>query len=328
MTTIYLATSGGVSVVRGTGQAWSGLTQLKDQPVECVLVDPRDANVAYCGTFGSGLYQTTDAGLNWSPCAGLASRNVSALAMNATGSLFAGTEPSEVYRSGDGGATWTSFPPLTKLPSASKWSFPPRPHTHHVKAILPDHHDPDDLHVAVEAGALVRSCRAGSQWIDRVPSAPMDTHRLLADPLEPRRLFSAAGDGFFQSEDDGETWRRQDEGLEETYCWSLAISSGLPRVQVLSAAKGAHAAHYKGSSNSSVYRREGDSPWQKIRDGLPDAHRHRATVIVGSVNEPGVFYLSTEGLLLRSYDAGKTWKGLPVDWPNRIPNHATDIAVI
>lgn len=328
MTTIYLATTGGVSIVKGTGETWSGSTQLKDQPIECVLVDEQDTNVAYCGTFGSGLYKTTDAGSNWVSCAGLASSNVSALAVNASGSLFAGTEPSEVFRSKDGGAIWTPLPVLTQLPSASKWSFPPRPYTHHVKAILPDHNHPDDLHVAIEAGALVRIYDGGSHWVDRVPSAPYDTHWLIADPLEPQKLFSAAGDGFFQSDDNGETWRRCEEGLEETYCWSLVMSSGPRRVQLMSAAKGAYAAHYEQAANSFVYRREGDSAWQKIRVGLPEAPHHRAAVIAESVSEPEVFYLSTEGLVFRSVDGGGSWKELRIDWVNGIAKQAVAIAAI
>lgn len=328
MTTIYLATVGGVSIVRGADSAWSGSTQLKDQPIECVLVDERNPNVAYCGTLGSGLYKTTDGGSNWAPCAGLASRNVTALALNASGSLFAGTEPSEIFRSDDGGATWIVLSALTELPSSSKWSFPPRPHTHHVRAILPDRNPPNGLHVAVEAGALVRSYDEGAHWLDRVPSAPRDTHSLVADPLDPCKFFSAAGDGFFQSDDRGETWKHFEEGLEETYCWSLAITSGPPTVQLMSAAKGAHGAHYAQMSNSFVYRREGDSAWQKICLELPGAQCHRAAAIAKSVSEPEVFYLSTEGLVFCSLDGGQSWKQLLIEWVNGIAKHAVNIAAI
>jgi len=328
MTTIYLATVGGVSIVREADGIWSGSTQLKDQPIECVLVDVRKPNIAYCGTLGSGLYKTKDGGLNWVPCVNLASRKVTALAMNASGILFAGTEPSEIFRSEDGGATWTALSALTQLPSLAKWSFPPRPHTHHVRAILPDRNHPCGLHVAVEAGALVRSYDEGAHWLDRVPSAPKDTHSLVADPLDPCKFLSAAGDGFFQSDDKGETWKRFEEGLEETYCWSLAIASGPTTVQLMSVATGAYGAHYEQMSNSFMYRREGDGAWQKICRGLPAAHRHRAAAIAENVSEPGVFYLSTEGLVFRSLDGGSSWKELLISWVNGMSKHAVQIAAI
>jgi photosystem II stability/assembly factor-like uncharacterized protein len=326
VTILYLATADGISIVHRGGESWSGSTQLQRIGVECVLIDPRDTRIAYCGTSGSGLYQTTDAGMNWQPNDQLATRHVSALAMNAAGVLFAGTEPSEVLRSANGGQTWAALPALTTLASAREWSFPPRPHTHHVKAIVPDSLHAGDLHVAVEAGALVHSSGGGIHWRDRVAGAPRDTHWLVADPTDPRRLSSAAGDGFFESTDDGETWRRFEEGLEDTYCWSLAIPSGSNRVQVMSAAKGAYGAHYERMANASVYRREGESPWEKVHHGLPGPGHHRAAVIAKSTSEPGVLYLSTEGLVFRSTDEGRSWSELPVNWPGHPPGHAVDMA--
>jgi len=46
MTTIYLATGQGISVVRGSREDWEGSTQLQDEQVECVLVDAEDSNTA------------------------------------------------------------------------------------------------------------------------------------------------------------------------------------------------------------------------------------------------------------------------------------------
>ena len=40
---------------------------------------------------------------------------------------YAGTEPSAIFRSDDGGETWRNCEGLINLPSAGKWSFPPRP---------------------------------------------------------------------------------------------------------------------------------------------------------------------------------------------------------
>jgi hypothetical protein len=58
---------------------------------------------------------------------------------------------------------------MLTLPSAKEWSFPPRPETHHVRSILPSLRKPNRLHVAIEAGALLRSDDAGATWRDRVP---------------------------------------------------------------------------------------------------------------------------------------------------------------
>jgi photosystem II stability/assembly factor-like uncharacterized protein len=327
VTTIYLATSQGISIVRGSEDRWEGATHLEEKQVECVLVDPKASEMAFCGTFGAGLFRTSDSGRTWAPCVGFPEATVTSLAVAESGVLFAGTEPSRVFRSDDHGETWCALPALTELPSAKSWSFPPRPHTHHIRAILPDFERPDDLHVAIEAGAMVRSKDAGSRWIDRVRSAPKDTHWLISDLLEPSTLYSAAGDGFFQSSDDGETWERFEQGLDGTYCWSLAMGSGPSRAMVMSAAKNAYGAHYERHANANVYRREGNAPWEKTLSGLPNPQNHRAAVIASVDTSRGLFFLSAEGAVFQSTDEGKNWKELSIDWLNGRAKHAVGIAV-
>jgi hypothetical protein len=325
--TIYLATSQGISVVRASEDRWEGAAHLEDKQVECVLADRKAGDVAFCGTFGAGLFRTSDAGRTWAPCVGFPEATVTSLAVAESGVLFAGTEPSRVLRSDDLGETWSALPQLSELPSTKSWSFLPRPYTHHVRAILPDFERPDDLHVAIEAGALLRSKDAGSRWIDRVRSAPKDTHWLISDPLERNTLYSAAGDGFFQSRDDGETWQRSEQGLDGPYCWSMAMGSGSSRAMVMSAAKSAYGAHYERYANSYVYRREGNAPWEKTLSGLPTPHNHRAAVIASVDTFPGLFFLSAEGSVFRSTDEGMNWQELSIDWLNGRAKHAVGIAV-
>src|SRR5437016_7486467 len=70
------------------------------------------------------------------------------------GIVYAGTEPSAVFRSDNGGDSWVDLAGLRALPSADTWSFPPRPHTHHVRWIEADVSVADRVFVAIEAGAL------------------------------------------------------------------------------------------------------------------------------------------------------------------------------
>ena len=327
-TTLYLATEQGVSIAKRSGGKWEGTTHLRDRKVECVLLDPQNRDVAYCGTFGTGLFKTTDGGSHWAECTSLGESKITALAADGAGRIYVGSEPSNVLQSDDHGETWQPLAVLSELPGSKRWSFPPRPYTHHVKSILPDQMHPRELHVAVEAGALLRATKNGTAWLDPVTSAPMDTHWLVVDSLEPQRLFSAAGDGFFESNDDGNTWRRSQEGLGDLYCWSAAISSSASRTLVMSAAKSALGAHYPHSANAAVYRREMDASWNQIQNGLPVAKGHRAAVITANKTMPGEFFLSTEGLVFLSTDDGKSWKELPIDWLNGGAGHAADIAVV
>jgi len=93
------------------------------------------------------------------------------------GIVYAGTEPSAVFRSDTGGDSSVDLAGLRALPSADTWSFPPRPHTHHVRWIEADASVADRLFVAIEAGALVRTLDGGRTWLDRVRGGPYDTTR-------------------------------------------------------------------------------------------------------------------------------------------------------
>ncbi len=297
--------------------------------IQCVATDRTRDGMVYCGTFGNGMFRSADRGANWQPLQNFHEPNVMALASAQPGALYAGTELSAMYRSEDGGESWRQLETLLTLPSAKSWSFPPRPQTHHVQAILPDLAHPARLHVAIEAGALVRSDNAGQTWCDRVSSGPRDTHCLAVHPLDPSRLHSAAGDGYFESVDSGASWRRVVDGLEHQYCWNVAISLADPNTLLLSASKSAYGAHYRESASSVLYRRSGSDAWKPAGKGLPDPKGLRIAVVTASSTEPGVFYSSSEGMVYRSDDDGLEWRKLAVQWGGEATaEHATAIAIV
>jgi photosystem II stability/assembly factor-like uncharacterized protein len=327
--TIYLATACGVAVIQGCDESWVGEVCLNDKLIQCVAADRTRKGVVYCGTFGNGMLRSSDRGATWHPLQNFTGPNVMALASSQSGALYAGTELSAMYRSEDGGESWCELETLLTLPSAKSWSFPPRPETHHVQFILPHLAHPARLHAAIEAGALVYSDDAGSTWRDRVSSAPRDTHCLAVHPLAPTRLHSAAGDGYFESVDGGNSWRRAVDGLEHQYCWSIAISLADAKTLLLSTSKSAYGAHYKESANSILYRRTGSDAWKPVRKGLPDPQGLRIPVVAASSSEPGLFYCSTEGMVYRSEDDGLQWQKLAVQWNTKATaEHATGMAIV
>jgi photosystem II stability/assembly factor-like uncharacterized protein len=328
-TKIYLATACGLAVIQGRDESWVGEVCLNGKQIPCVAVDRTRKGIVYCGTFGNGMFRSGDAGATWNALQHFTEPNVMALASSQSGAFYAGTELSAMYRSEDGGESWCELETLMTLPSAKSWSFPPRPETHHVQSILPDLAHPSRLHVAIEAGALVYSHDAGCTWRDRVSSAPRDTHCLAVHPLDPIRLHSAAGDGYFESVDGGDSWRRVVDGLEHQYCWSVAISLADSKTLLLSTSKSAYGAHYKESANSILYRRTGTDAWKPVRKGLPDPQGVRIPVVAASSSEPGVFYCSTEGMVYRSEHDGLQWQKLAVQWNSKATaEHATGMAIL
>ena len=173
---------------------------------------PATRRACTCGTAGAGLFRSHDSGRNWEPVGpGIEHGIITAVAVSHAeraegfGIVYAGTEPSAVFRSDTGGESWVDLAGLRALPSADTWSFPPRPHTHHVRWIEADVSVADRVFVAIEAGALVRTFDGGRTWRDRVRGGPYDTHTAVTHPLAPGRIYSAAGDGYFESTDAGDS---------------------------------------------------------------------------------------------------------------------------
>jgi hypothetical protein len=333
MTSIYVATPQGLLVLRGRPPEWQTSRQLDGLPAQCLAADPLRLNHVYCGAFGRGLWVSDDAGDSWRPVGeGIRSPQLMAIAVSATervggpggerGVVYAGTEPSALYRSEDGGATWQELAGMVALPSAPTWSFPPRPYTSHVRAIGLDPHAAGHLYIAIEAGALVRSFDGGQTWVDRVPTGPYDTHTLGLPPQAPGTLYSAAGDGFMQpgqgfavSRDGGASWERAGEGTQ--YLWGLAVDPADPGTLVVSSARGPREAHDAGSAESAIFRRQGrEGAWERVMDGLPPARGTLASVLAANPAEPGVFYAANNRGVYRSPDAGRSWERLAIAWPD------------
>lgn len=167
-------------------------------------------------------------------------------------------------------------------------------------------------------------------WQDRVPNSPLDSHTLSASPTNPRHLYAAAGDGFFESNDDGSTWQRFHEGLGQTYCWSVAVAEGPAEVLLLSASEHAFTAHNQQIAQSFVYRRINGGHWHLAMEGLTTLPQARIPVIAAGNLEPETFFLATEGVVYRSANLGSTWQQLHVQWNGHEPaiRHALSMAIL
>lgn len=342
MTTAYAATDDELVIVTSRADRLTSETRMGGLAPRCLAVDPLQPQRVVCGTAGHGVWISNDAGATWLPLGPeTIPPDVTAVAVSGTersggrGLIYAGTEPSAIFRSEDGAGAWRELPSMRELPSAPTWSFPPRPHTSHVRWIALDPNRSGTLYVCIEAGALVRSFDAGETWLDRVADGPWDTHTLAVHPLAPRRLYSAAGDGFVspgrgynESPDGGDQWEHPDAGIERHYLWGLAVDPGDPETIVVSAASSPTTAHSPVHADSTVYRRTGRGPWREVRAGLPPAAGTTRTVLAANPAEPGVFYAGSSRGLFRSTDAGVGWERLDVEWPERYRRQSVSALVV
>ena len=334
MKTLLVATDESLLLVRRWADEWQSEVKEVRGP-RCLAADPHDPGRFYCGTEADGLWRSADAGRTWEPAGdGIEQRQITAVAVNGheiergLGVVYAGTEPSRMYRSTDGGDTWALLPGLNELPSAGDWAFPPRPWTHHVRWIEPHATQAGPLFVAIEAGALVRTLDGGQTWRDRVPGGPYDTHTLSTHPATPDVIRSAAGDGYFESHDGGDTWQRPRQGLNHGYLVGIITVPADPESVLVSGSTSPRTAYDPQLADSYIYRKVGEGPWQSVRAGLPEPRGMTVNIFAAHPDEARTLYSANNHGLFRSADSGETWERVAVAWPDALRQQRVHALVV
>jgi photosystem II stability/assembly factor-like uncharacterized protein len=297
---------------------------LKGSGAQCLAVDPHDPDTVYAGLRERGVRRTQDGGRSWSDCA-LPEPGVFSLAVSAAdAAVYAGTEPSRLFRSDDQGESWRELEGLLELPSRPTWSFPPRPWTSHVRWIAPSSHEADLLLVGIELGGLMRSTDGGATWEDHRPGAQRDVHSLAWHPRVPGRAYEAGGGGAAFSEDGGESWQPADEGRDRNYTWSVAVDPEDPDLWYVSASTGPFAAHGRGDPQARIYRRRAGEEWRELNGGLPEPLPAMPYALVAG--DGRLFAGLADGQIWESGDRGDSWRASTVEGESITRLHALAFA--
>jgi photosystem II stability/assembly factor-like uncharacterized protein len=257
------------------GETWSPL--LMGQPsaesnVLALAVSP-DGHDLYVGTAGEGLWISHHAGATWSSVPQMAGDYVSALLIDPEAGAWAYARTlKQVYRSDDRGRTWTPVPDLDR-----------RAYGFALGA--------DGAHYVGLNGQVARSDDGGLHWtfFDSGLHPGTDVLDLAVVSHDPARLYAAAWEGFYRSEDGGQTWKRCSEGLGNVEVDALAWDD---QGRLLA------------GTRMGIYRRAPDADeWEPVPQGFQDRH----VQVLESGPGSQVFYAGTDAGLLRSEDGGQTW---------------------
>jgi photosystem II stability/assembly factor-like uncharacterized protein len=208
---------------------WSGNADASGRTCS-IVVDPRDANVAYAAAAQGGVWKTTDGGTTWTPMTdGLSSLSSGALALdpanadiiyygtgeqNYSGDCFYGDG---LFRSGDGGVTWSK---IGTKPQVGSYISRVAVQTGHSNVIL----------VASDRG-VVRSADAGTTWT--VTQAGGWCTDLAIQRTGSDTMYAAINaSGIYKSVNAGASWTKLGGGLPTTGFARInfALSPNYPRV--------------------------------------------------------------------------------------------------
>ena len=322
---IFLATTGRglVRAERNLDGTWSVAPQLANRDIRCLATDPLRSNIVYAGTQGMGVLCSTDTGQTWQP-AGLDGHIVKALAVSriAPGTLYAGTKPACLFASEDQGRTWTELHAFRKIPGRWFWRSPAElPLTAYVQGIALSPTDPNVLVIGIEAGAVVRSIDGGQTWVGHRTGARRDCHSLTFHSTDGNWVYEAGGTGAgaAYSQSAGDHWTQPREGLDRHYGWACAADPSRPDTWYISASPQSKGltpppAHIDGKARAAIYRKQGDSPWERLTGGLPQPLNYMAYALLTDPQMPGHVYAGlSNGDVWHSGDFGETWQLLPLN---------------
>ena len=232
------AASGGVWKTDNAGATWSPVFEKEGSfSIGCLALDPRDPRVVWVGTgennsqrsvsYGDGVYKSVDGGKSWKNVGLKDSMHIGRIAIDprdsnvvyvaAFGPLWSPGGDRGLYKSTDGGATWTAV--LSISPDTG------------VSEVVLDPFDPDTLWATAyqrrrqvwtlinggPEGGIHKSTDGGKTWRKvsaGLPTTDLGRIGLAASPTRRGLLYAVVeavgkAGGTFRSTDGGENWDKR-----------------------------------------------------------------------------------------------------------------------
>src|SRR5215216_1577889 len=109
MTNLFVATGDAIASLTQHGDKWI-VAHLLTGGRQCLALDPRHPDTLYAGSYGRGIWKSDDSGAHWRQLA-LPQPNVFSVAASPVdGMVYAGCEPSMLFRSANGEQPGMSSP--------------------------------------------------------------------------------------------------------------------------------------------------------------------------------------------------------------------------
>ncbi len=242
-------TGGGLWRTDDAGNNWRNISDgfFKTGSVGAIAVAPSDENVIYVGmgehairgqssTYGDGMYKSTDQGRTWTHIGLTTSRQISAVRVHPSnpdvvyvavqGDRWKGTSDRGIYRTTDGGKTWTQLLKGENAFSGASDLSMDATNPRILYAAMWDHQRTPWMVRSGGAGSGIwKSVDGGDTWKRSQEGLPKLVGKIgvSVSPANPDRVYAiveAENGGLFRSDDAGKTWRQQSgDRLIQTRSW-------------------------------------------------------------------------------------------------------------
>ncbi len=318
-------------------RTWTvGEPHLLAQEVAAVSVDTRRprprilAGIQY-GHWGPSVVRSDDLGVSWDETeagavrfpedTGAALARVWQLRPDSAERpdvVWAGCEPHSLWRSTDGGCSFSLVRGLWDHPHRPTWE--PGAGGGAVHTILPDPAT-DRVTVAMSTGGVYVSDDGATGWAPRnrgisavfLPEPPeygQCVHKVAVDAGDPARMYAQNHFGVFRTDDGGGSWSSIAEGLPADFGFPIAASPSTPGTAWVVPLV-ADMQRVPPDGRLRVHRtRDAGGTWAEVGDGLPDASWTtvlRDAFCVDDADPTGLYLGTRDGCVYASSDEGDTF---------------------
>lgn len=246
------------------------------------------------------------------------------------GVVWAGTQPSALFRSDDRGETFGLVRSLWDHPHRPQWAAGFGGQAIHT--IVPHPTDPDVVTVAMSTGGVYRSEDRGETWVphnrgirtdflpgEEPPEFGQCVHKVAVDAGDPDRLYAQNHGGVFRSDDAGESWVPISAGLPADFGFPIVAHPHRPGTIYVFPLT-ADIERFPPGGKPAVWRSDdAGETWHETGPGLPP---EAWTVVLrdafsADAAEPAGLYVGTRhGALWASNDEGATWAEIRTGLPD------------
>jgi photosystem II stability/assembly factor-like uncharacterized protein len=244
--------------------------------------------------------------------------------------VWAGVEPGGLFRSDDGGVTFSLNEGLWNHPHRPKWQPGGGGLCLHTVLLHPT--DRDRIMVAVSTGGVYRSRDGGESWTasnkgigaeflpDDAPEFGQCVHKVAFQADRPDQLFLQNHGGVFRSDDGGSTWSSIAEGLPADFGFPIVAHPHRPGTAYVFPLV-ADVQRMPPDGRCRVYRtRDAGESWEPLTEGLPQAHSYvsvlRDAMAADTAAPAGIYFGTRSGEVYASRDEGDSWTAVADHLPD------------
>jgi photosystem II stability/assembly factor-like uncharacterized protein len=295
----YVPSFSSIPLIEGVGPDGGGLTS--------VILDPKNPQTTYAGTWGAGVFKSLDGGKTWkSASVGLGNLFVQSMVIDPVHPeiIYTGTYRSGVYKTINGGITWVYAGNGLNTDAI-------------VYALAIDPVNPTSIYAGTRSpgsnppwgGGVYKSTDGGQTWINHTYNLGEDwVYGLAVDPSNPQIIYAAThSQGVFKSTNGAHYWTAVNNGVSDHSMRTVAIDPSNTQVVY------AGCWHTTGIFKTT----NGGQSWTTVSNGLNGAKI--ISITIDPVYPQTVYAMSYLQGVYKTDNGGGNWSMIGL-WPDYVFN--------